>query len=346
MKRLVSVLLIAIIGFVPLFASGQAEEEAAAPESEYSWQPDRPINLIVPWGAGGGTDRTARATIAVVEEHLGQTIVVVNQPGAAGSVGTQATLDAPADGYTWTAGAVKDLGNYVVQGMLDTTLDEWELYLNFAIPNVVAVNVDTPYETFDDLLAAFEANPGEISVATAGVNSAGHTAIELIRNYTGIEYQHVTYDGGNPAVIATVGGETEVVTQLSGEQVDMIRAGQLRPLAVLADRPLAMAGVDGEVPPITNWIPDFESAPINFGIFVPSDVPSEVIETLDMIWAEHVADSEELAEFAADNAMVFDPAYGEEALAKSMPMVRMDAWLKYDAGDAVINPSEVGYERP
>jgi len=241
---------------------------------------------------------------------------------------------------------VKDLGTYVVQGLLDTTLDDWALYLNVAMPNVVSVNVDTPYQDFGDLLDAFEANPGDIRVATAGVNSAGHTAIELIKSYTGIEYRHVTYDGGNPAVIATVGGETDAVPQLSVEQVDMIRAGQLRPLAVLADRPLSIAGVDEEVPPITNWIPDFESAPINFGIFVPADVPAEVLETLDMIWEEHISESDVLAEWAADNAVVFDPAYGDEALRKSLPMVRLDAWLKFDAGDAVINPEEVGLERP
>lgn len=341
MKRLFALLLVASIGLVPTFATGQAEME-----SEYSWQPTKPINLIVPWGAGGSTDRSARTTAGILEEYLGQTIVVVNQPGASGSVGTQSALDAPNDGYTWTAGAVKDLGTYAVQGLLDTTLDDWALYLNVAMPSVVSVNVDTPYQDFGALLDAFETNPGQIRVATAGVNSAGHTAIELIKSYTGIEYRHVTYDGGNPAVIATVGGETDVVPQLSVEQVDMIRAGQLRPLAVLADRPLTIAGVEGEVPPITNWIPDFESAPIYFGLFVPADLPAEVIETLDMIWEEHMAESEVLAEWAADNAVVFDPAYGEEALRKSLPMVRLDAWLKFDAGDAVISPEEIGLERP
>ena len=341
MKRWCMSLLIVSVGVASLFATGQTEVE-----SDYPWRPNKPINLIVPWGAGGSTDRSARTTAGILEEHLGQTIVVVNQPGASGSVGTQNALDAAPDGYTWTAGAVKDLGTYAVQGLLDTTLDEWALYLNVAMPNVVSVNVDTPYEDFGELLDAFRANPGGISVATAGVNSAGHTAIELIRTYTDIEYRHVTYDGGNPAVIATVGGETEVVPQLSVEQVDMIRAGQLRPLAVLADRPLTIAGVDEEVPPITEWIPDFESAPINFGIFVPADVPAEVIETLDTIWEEHISESEILAEWAADNAVVFDPAYGEAALRKSLPMVRLDAWLKYDAGDAVLNPQELGLERP
>ncbi|MFO8064074.1 MAG: tripartite tricarboxylate transporter substrate-binding protein, partial [Spirochaetia bacterium] len=158
-KALVLVLALMLIAGAA-FASGEAEEEG------YEWQPDRPINLIVPWDAGGSTDRSARTTAGIVEEELGTSIVIVNQAGASGSVGTQEALNAEKDGLTWTAGAVKDLGVYKVQGLLDTTLDDWHLYLNVAMPNVVAVNPDTPYEDFGDLLDAFEENPGEIPVAT------------------------------------------------------------------------------------------------------------------------------------------------------------------------------------
>jgi tripartite-type tricarboxylate transporter receptor subunit TctC len=304
------------------------------------------VNLIVPWGAGGSTDRSARTTAGIVEEYLGTTIVVVNQPGASGSVGTKSALDATPDGLTWTAGAVKDLGVYKLQGLLDTTLDDWVLFTNVAMPNVVSVNLDTPYEDFGDLLDAFKANPGQVKVATAGVNSAGHTAMELIKSYTGIDYRHVTYDGGAPAVVATVGGEAEVVPQLSVEEVDMIKAGQLRPLAVLADKPLEIEGYAEAIPPITNWIPDFQSAPIYFGIFVPADVPDEVIETLGAIWDDHVKSSDVLRTWARENAVVFDPAWGDEAYDKAFPMVQIDAWLKYESGDAVMSPTEIGIPRP
>jgi tripartite-type tricarboxylate transporter receptor subunit TctC len=345
MKRLMlSVLLVALL-VAPTFATGTAEPAAAAQEG-YSWQPNKPINLIVPWGAGGSTDRSARTTAGILEEYLGTTVVVVNQPGASGSVGTKSVMDAPADGYTWTAGAVKDLGSYPVQGLLDTTMDDWVLFLNVAMPAVVSVNVDTPYQDFGQLLAAFKAAPGQVPVATAGVNSSGHTAMELIKRFTGIEYRHVTYDGGNPAVIATVGGETEVVPQLSVEQVDMLRANRLRPLAVLTAQPLRVAGYAQEIPAVTRWIPDFVAAPIYFGIFVPSDVPAEVIETLGQIWDEHMKSSPVLRTWAEDNAVVFDPAWGDEALEKAMPMVQIDAWMKFDSGDAVINPETVGIMRP
>jgi len=214
------------------------------------------------------------------------------------------------------------------------------------MPCVVSVNPDTPYQDFGELLNAFKENPGKIKVATAGVNSSGHTAIEQIKKYTGIEYIHVTYDGGNPAVVATVGGESPVVPQLSVEEVDMIKAGKLRPLTVLADNPLEIAGYTKTVPSIKKWIPDFETAPIYFGIFVPKGVPDNVVNTLNEIWKNVIMKSDKLREWAANNAVVFDPAYGEEAVKKSFPMVQLDAWLKYESGVAVIKPSEVGIPKP
>ncbi len=314
--------------------------------AENTWKPNKPVNLVVPWGAGGATDGVSRQTAMVLEKHLGQKIVVVNQPGASGSVGTKNVLDKPKKGLYWTAGAVKDLGVYKVQGLLDTTLDDWYLFLNFAIPNVVAVNVDSPYKDFGELIEGFKANPGKIKVATAGVNSAGHTAIEMIKSYTDIDYKHVSYDGGNPAVIATVAGECEVVPQLAKEEVDMLKAGKLRALAVLADAPLTIEGYDKEIPSVKNWIPDFVTAPIYFGIFVPKGVPQEAVDTLTAIWDGALKNDQGLKTFAAQNAMIFDPATGDAAMKKAFPMVQLDAWLKFDSGDAAVDPSTIGIPRP
>jgi tripartite-type tricarboxylate transporter receptor subunit TctC len=342
MKHLIKsavVLVAAVSGAVGIFT-------VQTVSAENSWKPEKPINLVVPWGAGGATDGVSRQTAMVLEGLLGQKIVIVNQPGASGSVGTKNVLDKPKQGLYWTAGAVKDLGVYKVQGLLDTTLDDWHLFLNFAIPNVVAVNADTPYQDFGELLEAFKANPGKIKVATAGVNSAGHTAIEMIKSYTDIDYKHVSYEGGNPAVIATVAGECEVVPQLAKEEVDMLKAGKLRALAVLADAPLSIEGYDQEIPSIKKWIPDFVTAPIYFGIFVPKGVPDEAVATLTEIWNKSLVNDEGLKKFAAQNAMIFDPAAGDMAMQKAFPMVQLDAWLKFDSGDAVVDPSTIGIPRP
>ena len=106
------------------------------------------------------------------------------------------------------------------------------MFLSVANVQVIGVNPKTPYQNAKELLDAMKAQPGKISVATAGVTSAGHNAMELIAKVTDVKYRHVTYDGGNPAVVATVAGETEVTTQLAAEQAQMIRGKRLRALAV------------------------------------------------------------------------------------------------------------------
>src|SRR6185437_1125591 len=110
-------------------------------------------------------------------------------------IGTKSALDAPKDGYTWTAGAAQDLGTYETLGSLKTRIGDWHLYLTVANIQGIGVNPNTPWHTAKELLDAMKAEPGKISVATAGVTSAGHNAMELISKATGVKYRHVTYDG-------------------------------------------------------------------------------------------------------------------------------------------------------
>lgn len=309
------------------------------------WKPTRPINLIVPWAAGGSTDQVTRVTAAELEKVLGQTIVVVNQPGASGSIGSKSAFDAPRDGYTWTAGAAQDLGTYETLGSLKARITDWHLFLNVANIQVIGVNPKTPYNDAKELIDAMKAKPGQISVATAGVTSAGHNAMELISKVTGVKYRHVTYDGGNPAVVATVAGEADVTTQLAVEQADMIRGKRLRPLATVSDKPLELDGY-GTIPPLANTLPGF-TAPANyFGIFIPKGVPDEVIKTLDKIWAENIVKSEALKKYAASRGALFAPAAGEAAQKAVFPAIQANAWLLFDGGKAKTSPDTVGIPRP
>jgi len=317
----------------------------AASAADYAWQPDQPVTIIVPWAAGGSTDQVTRLVAGELEEALGQSFVIVNQPGASGSVGTKNAWDAPHDGMTWAAGAASDLGTYPVLGMLDQQLGDWALFLDVANVSVIGVNPDAPYEDVTQLLDAMKANPGQVSVATAGLSSAGHNAMEAIAQQAGVEYRHVTYDGGNPAVIATVAGETEVTTQLASEQAEMIRAGRIRPLAVIGTEPLELAG-HGTIPPITEEIPDTSLATNYFGIWTPKDVPPEVLETMGAVWQDKIANSKALKDYAADRGALFTPYHGEEAQERAIGMVRQNAWLLYDAGKAPNSPEQFGIERP
>jgi len=309
------------------------------------WQPDQPITIIVPWAAGGSTDQVTRVVAGELEEALGESVVIVNQPGASGSVGTKSAWDAPHDGYTWAAGAAQDLGSYPVLDMLDVTLDQWALYLDVANVAVVGVNADAPWQDFGELLEDLKTRGDEISVATAGLLSAGHNAMESLASQADLTYRHVTYDGGNPAVIATVAGETEVTTQLASEQAEMIRGGRLRPLAVLDAEPLELQGY-GTIPAVTEWLPDIALATNYFGIWAPKDVPPEVLATMDRIWEDKIKSSKALQHYAADRGALFTPYYGEEAQERAMGMVRQNAWLMYEAGKAPNDPSQFGIEKP
>ena len=308
------------------------------------WKPSKPINLIVPWAAGGSTDQVTRVTAAELEKVLGQKIVVVNQPGASGSIGSKSAWDAPRDGYTWVAGAGQDLGVYQVLGMLNAGIRDWHLFLNVANIAVVSVNPNTPWKDMRQLIDAMKAKP-DVKVATAGVTSSGHNAMEAIARATGLKYRHVTYDGGNPAVVATVSGETEVVPQLAVEQAEMIRGKRLRPLATVSDRPLEVEGY-GVIEPLSKTIPGFKVPPNYFGIFIPKGVPPEVIATLEKVWAEHILNNEALKKYAANRGALFAPVAGEAAQAAVFPAVQANAWLLHAGGKTKVSPDAVGIPKP
>jgi tripartite-type tricarboxylate transporter receptor subunit TctC len=315
------------------------------PALAQEWKPSRPVTIIVPWAAGGSTDQVTRVTAAEIEKTLGQKVVIVNQPGASGSIGTKSALDAAKDGYTWTAGAAQDLGSYETLGMLKTKIGDWHLFLNVANVQVIGVNPAAPYKNAKELLDAMKAKPGQISVATAGVTSAGHNAMELIAKSTGVKYRHVTYDGGNPAVVATVAGETEVTTQLAVEQADMIRGKRIRPLATVSDKPLELEGF-GTIEPLSKTLPGFKAPANYFGIFIPKGVPDEVVKTVEKIWVDNIAKSEVLKKYATSRGALFAPLYGAEAQTAVMPAIQANAWLLFDSGKAKVSPETLGIARP
>jgi tripartite-type tricarboxylate transporter receptor subunit TctC len=309
------------------------------------WKPTKPIRIIVPWGAGGSTDQAIRSITGDLEDALGQKVVVVNQPGGGGAIGTKSALDAPCDGYTWASGAVKDLGTYIITGTLSTKVQDWHIYLNSGNATLVSVTPNAPVKDFAEFLDLMKKDPKKVSVAVAGVPSAGHSAIEAIKSANGGDFKLVSYDGGNPAVIATVSGETMATPQLLSEQIEMIRAKKLRPLAALTPEDLVIEGF-GTVPSATKWLPKVAADPIYFGIWIPKCAPKEVVETMNKVWREKVANSKALKEFARLRGQIVSPFYGEQAMKKSWPTIVNAAWGLYDGGKSKVKPDEVGMPRP
>lgn len=328
-----------------IFAATTLALTAPASAQNYPWKPERPITIIVPWAAGGSTDQVTRVAAVEIEKALGQKVVIVNQGGASGSIGTKTALEAAKDGYTWTAGAAKDIGTYAVSGLLDTKISDWRLYLSVVNVSVLGVNPNTPYKNAKDIVDAMKAKPNGVSVATAGINSSGHAAVEAFTRALGLTYKHVSYDGGNPAVNATVAGETEATTQLAVEQAAMIRAKRLRPLAVLSDKPLELEGY-GTIPPVTASVSGFKPDANYFGIFIHKDVPANVRETVDMVWKNVIAKADSVKKYAAANGAQFAPVYGDDAVKAAMPAIQTTAWQLHAAGKSKVSPDKVGIAKP
>ncbi|MEP3333206.1 tripartite tricarboxylate transporter substrate binding protein [Sedimentitalea sp.] len=305
--------------------------------------PEKPIQLIVPWGAGGATDQVTRIVAEELKGPLGQSVVVVNQPGASGSIGSQAAWDAAHDGYTWTAGAAKDLGTYAVTGKMDTAIEDWDLYLNSALASVISVPANSEIDDIDGFIAALKA--GGLRVGTSGVNSAGHSTIESLAEAVGGSYVHASYDGGAAAVLSTVSGETDATTQLISEQMDMLRAGQLKPIAIIADADVDAPGV-GTIPSISAALPDLPVAPIYFGLFMPADVPQEVKDKMQAAWGDVIANSAALAEYTEGRGSIMTVHSGADAQDKVRASIQSNAWLLHDSGQSAVSPETLGIARP
>lgn len=313
----------------------------AASPAEAQWKPNKPVRIIVPWGAGGSTDQLVRALAADIEEALGQNVVVVNQPGGAGAVGTKAMLDSPHDGYTWTAGASKDLGTYVVTGAIDTHLKDWELYLAVVNYTVLSVNPNSKFKTVEDIAKAMKENPNSVTVATGGINSAGGASSEAVKAAVGGDYKMVTYDSGNAAVQAAVAGETEITTQLIAEQYQMLRAKRLVPLAAFTEEDVTLDGI-GTLPSLKKKLPKVAVGPVHFGIWIPKDAPKEVIGTMNAVWDGKIKSSDRLKKYADSVGLTVLVLRGDAAYKAAFPVVQLNAWQIHDGGKSKVSPDKVG----
>ena len=323
-----------------LFAGGQNEFSGG------EWKPNKTISIIVPWEAGSPVDQVTRITAEELRKNLGVRFSISNQIGNSGATGTGNVLNAKKDGYTWAAGMTADLATYKLLDMLDTNIkDDWEIFLSLGNAGMVGVNAASRYSTFDQLLADFKANQGQIGVATAGEGSAGHISMDIIRRYTGINYRLASYDSGKDAVMAAASGEELVTSQPAAEQAEMIRNGKIRPLAVLWDTDMNLDGF-GLIPSIKKSIPNFSFGLNYFGVFIPKGVPKEVIATLTRVWNENIANSEKLKKYAAERGLIFAPAAAEDAQNKALGWYQWAAWLYFDTRKTFISPNLVGIPRP
>jgi len=315
-------------------------------QAEEVWEPARPINAVIQYAPGGGTDRTLRTLAAELEPLLGTDITASNMEGAAGAVATDYVRSAPADGYTWLGAATNDVITYRVMDQVDTTIDEWHFFVGTQSTSTITVSYDSEYETMDDLISALEENPGEVQLGTAGVGASAHLAGETL-SIAGLDYDHITYDGGHPALTANVQDEVDFTAQHPIEIVDFLEADDLRALAVFDNEPIDIPG-QGEVPPITDYLPELEDyvpQGAYFGILLYEDVPDNIVNTIEDAFME-VITSEFMEEYAADMGVELLELTGEEAREWHREQEKFMSWILYEAGAAPISPEEFDIERP
>lgn len=238
--------------------------------------PTHSMELVVPFQAGGGTDALARAFAESSRKHLPQSIVVVNKPGASGAIGWADVANAKADGYKLSL-ITADLTIVPHLGLTKLTYENFTPIARLnADPSAITVRSDSPYTTVESFLDAARKNPGTIRIGNAGNGSIWHLAAAALEDKTGTKFNHIPYQGGNPAVLALLGGHIDAVTVSPAEVHAYVAAGKLKTLAVMADQ--RVKGFES-VPTLKERKVDLSIGTWR-GIAVPRNTPPEVVAVL------------------------------------------------------------------
>jgi tripartite-type tricarboxylate transporter receptor subunit TctC len=268
---------------------------AAAAHAQY---PQRPVQLIVPWGAGGGTDATARIIGALMERELKQPFNVVNRTGGSGVVGHDAIARATPDGYTLGLITVEiTMMHHVGLTPLKHT-DYTPIGLMNADPAGVNVRADSPYKSVKELLAAIKANPGKFKASGTGQGGIWHLAIAGLLKEQGIDpgaLPWVPSQGAAPGLQDLVSGGVEVVPCSIPEARAMIDAGKVRPLAIMDANPPALYP---KLPTLKSELGSNWQIAAWRVIAAPKGIPADVQKTLATA-LKKVYDSKDYKEFMA-----------------------------------------------
>ena len=240
--------------------------------------PARPVRIVVGFAAGGSTDVTGRLLAQWLSERLGQTFVLENRPGAGTNIGTEAVVNAPADGYTLLFVTPANAINATLYNKLN-----FEFIRDIApvsgimrVPNVVQVHPSFPAKTVPELIAYAKANPNKINHESAGVGTSSHLAGELFKVMTGVEMVHVPYRGNAPALTDLLAGQVQLGFDSLPSTIEYIRTGRLRALGISTT---ARSQALPDIPTVSEFVPGYESSAF-YGIGAPKGTPAEIIQTL------------------------------------------------------------------
>jgi tripartite-type tricarboxylate transporter receptor subunit TctC len=265
--------------FLRLAAGAAALPAAARAARAQQTYPTRPVHLICGFAAGGPNDIVSRLIAQWLSERLGQQFVVDNRTGAAGNIGTEAVVRAPADGYTLLLVSSANAVNATLYSNLSYNFirDIAPVAGLVRVPNAMVVNPSVPANTIPEFIAYAKANPGKINMATSGNGSTTHISGELFKEMTGIDLVPVAYRGGGPALIDLLAGQMQVMFEPTVSTISYIRAGKLRALAVTT---ATRSELLPEVPSVAEFVPGYEASQW-YGIGAPKSTPPEIVAKLN-----------------------------------------------------------------
>jgi tripartite-type tricarboxylate transporter receptor subunit TctC len=260
-------------------AAGAATLPAVSGIARAQGYPTRPVRWVVGLAAGGGADILARLMGQWLSGRLDQQFVIENRPGAGTNIATETVVRASPDGYTLLMVLPPNAVNASLYEKLnfDFIRDIAPVAGIIRTPLVMEVNPSLPAKTVPEFIAYAKANPGRISMASAGNGTSGHVAGELFKMMADIDMVHVPYRGGAPAITELLGGQVQVLFDPINSSSEYIRAGKLRALAVTtANRSEAFP----DIPTVGDSVPGYEASAF-FGVGAPKNTPAEIIEKLN-----------------------------------------------------------------
>ncbi|MEO0793845.1 MAG: tripartite tricarboxylate transporter substrate binding protein [Verrucomicrobiota bacterium] len=316
------------------------------PESSNNY-PRRPITNVVVWSAGGGTDVANRMVAVELGEALGIDVNVANKPGGiAGSLGMNYVKQRASDGYT-LVGISESCVTAAVMGGWDQKMDVWHPFVIGGSTDLISVGADSEINSLEELVAYAKENPGTIKAAAGGSGSLHHLNLLAFLKGTGIDMRFVPYPGSAPAQTAAVTKEVDLVITSLAEQQQLIKGGQLRPLAMLGDDDFSDPDI-GDVPSALKAYPSLKQyLPITqvIGFAIRDDADPAVKDALDRAFKDALQ-SERLQRWAKDNYFVLSGASGEEAKEGFAKLESLFAWTLHELGVTRRHPDTLGINPP
>ena len=250
--------------------------------SRFAWAqayPTRPVRIISPFGTAGATDLVARLIGQWLSERLGQQFVIENRPGAGGTIGTEAAVRAPADGYTLLMAGAYNAINATLYDKLSFNFirDIAPVAPIIRLANVLDVNLSVPAKTVPEFITYAKANPGKINMASVGTGSTPHVTGELFKMMAGVNMVHVPYRSAGAALTDLISGQVHVYFGTTASSIEHIKAGKIRALGVTTT---ARAEALPDVPTIAEFVPGYEASNW-YGVGIPKNTPVEIIDMLN-----------------------------------------------------------------